>query len=302
MMKRILLRIGMLCGSVGVMGLLIALTMRGWTGSFPEWSRYFFFGNLYLAGFGAMPMPVVGDYWILLGIYLTSLLFAAYVWIRTGTFANAPLLATIAGYGLLVFHYYLNRSFIANLWVIALPAGLCFCLLVKEWVDAMDTRNQSGQLQKLRWPLFMIGGLITIMSAAAFFEGTSVTIARRFAPRTTAVIDQVFGDKMTVAVQAVRSLTTAEQGVAIISPRESVFLLEAGRKSAFHVPMLQTVFTIDDLQKVLQRFIDEDHPYLFVEREYTHCAMCDAVLASLPPVYTFDHSAGLLEVYKRNVQ
>jgi hypothetical protein len=90
--------------------------------------------------------------------------------------------------------------------------------------------------------------------------------------------------------------------VAIISLREGVFLLEAGRKSAFKAPIMDTVFTISELTAQLQGFVDAGNPYLFVEHTYERCPRCDAMKEMLSPFFVLDHQAGYLDIYKRKAR
>lgn len=290
-------RAGTFLCAIAAVNVAISLALYVGAGTYPAWYWYISFTRLYSAGFGAMPMPVLGAQWAVLGILGASVIIGLYLWMTRKMLSVVPLLLSIAGYGLLTFHYYLNRSFIANIWVIGLAPALCLCVLFAMW-DA----ERPSWATPAKWIVGITAGILCIFSVAAFIDGASMTFIRRSAVIQPQVLPAGFEENMRKDVEAIQTLTTPKEGVAIISLREGVFLLEAHRKSAFQAPIMDTVFTITELKVQLQAFVDSGRPYLFIERSYENCPRCDAMKEMLSPFFTLDHQAGYLDVYKRNTR
>jgi hypothetical protein len=290
-------RAGIFICAIVIVNIAISLALYSATGSYPSWYWYLSFTRLYGAGFGAMPMPVLGAQWAVLGILGTSVITGLYLWLTRKMLSVVPLLLSVAGYGLLTFHYYLNRSFIANLWVIGLSPALCLCILFAMW-----NAERPLWVRPVKWIVSFTAGILCLFSVAASIDGTYLTFVHRSVVIPRQELPAGFAENMTKDVEAIRTLTTPQEGVAIISLREGVFLLEAGRKSAFKAPIMDTVFTISELTAQLQGFVDAGNPYLFVEHTYERCPRCDAMKEMLSPFFVLDHQAGYLDIYKRKAR
>ncbi|MDB4978599.1 MAG: hypothetical protein JWM56_785 [Candidatus Peribacteria bacterium] len=279
--------------------LLFSVWLKIVSGSFPDWPRDFYYTKLYLAGFGAMPMPVIGAYWAVLGTYVISILVALFTLVAGRPLKTAPLLLTISAYGVVAFQYYLNRSFIANLWVIAMPAAFCGILLAQAYRQRVRENQFRDTLihPLVRAPVFFLISLFFGMSLYTTGSSLLLILQRRLAePAAAAPVDT----NMQNSITAITTRIPAQKRVAVISLRESAYLLQADRSSTFDVPILQSIFTINKMQNILQKFADQRHAYLFVEHTYDRCPMCDTIKGALLPLYTLQSTEGFLDIYKRN--
>lgn len=298
-LKRLAILASSLIIAVGLFSLIIRLV----SGEFPNWALNTQYVSLYMAGFGAMPMPVAGAYWFILSAYIAAVVTLIFAWLAKRALPYAPYLLTLAAYGFLSFHYYLNRSFISNLWVIALPALLCYVILGGAWLQRIrsDTYQDSLGFSLIRIPLLLIAGIF--IGIALWSDGIEVMnmMNRRYIHVVAKnPADPQFLKDLDITLKAIDELIPKTDTIAILSPRESMFLVAANRASAFHVPMLETIFTFDKLSTILQTFLDEQHPYLFVERNHTKCPVCDASFQALQPYYTIKDTKGLFDIYTLN--
>ena len=247
-------------------------------------------------------MPIVGAYWAVLGIQMTAIITALAAWLLQRPLRNAPFLLAIGLYGFLTFNYYLNRSFIANLWSVSLPACLCGILLAQAYVEHCRNEKHTSTLcnRIIQWPIMIMIGMCVGINLWVIGIGSLQLASTRYAHSTPAPVDQSLMEAIQKSADTIDDRVPSTDGAAVISLREAIFLLASNRTSAFHVPMLETVFTTDKMTTILTAFIHENHPYLFVEHNHPRCPMCDTVLGALQPYYTLDGSGGLLDVYKRN--
>jgi hypothetical protein len=299
-MKAIITRIILCAAFIAGGWLLFSLFLLHVGGSWPNWNLNFAYMKLYLAGFGGMPMPVVGAYWAILGVEMAAIITAVASWLMNRNLRNAPFLLAVGLYGFLTFNYYLNRSFIANLWSISLPACLCAILLFQAYMERCKSEEYLSTLctRLIRWPLTMLAGVFIGINLWIVIVGSWQLASTRYTHITPTAVDQTFTDQMKTSAKAIASRVPSGDRAAIISPNEALYLLESNRSSAFHVPLLEMIFTTEKMNTILTKFMKEKHPYLFVERDYKRCPMCDTVLGALAPYYTKEGSGGLLDVYR----
>lgn len=299
---RVGLRLATLLLCLTTVSLILALVLKDVSGSYPQWGNYFSFTSLYLSGFGAMPMPIIGAYWLVLGAYACAILATVAALLLRRPWRTAPLILSVAGYGMLTFHYYVNRSFTANLWVVSFPAALCLFLLFVAYRDAVRSSSaQSLRHPAIRLPVSIIATILLITAVTADLVGAWNILERRYThPPQAAAFDPAFAQSMDASVAAIQSRIPAGKRVVIISPRESLFLLNADRASAFPAPFLATVFTTPRLQAMLDRFVQERHPYVFVDHASPErCQLCAEIVKALPQWYQRQTTEGLLDVYER---
>ena len=300
-MKEMATRIVICIGCIALAWALASFSLQIATGVWPDWSLNFFYTKLYLAGFGAMPMPIVGAYWAVLGIQMTAIITALAAWLLQRPLRNAPLLLTIGLYGFLTFNYYLNRSFIACLWAVSLPACLCGILLAQAYIERCKHEEHPTTLcsRIVRWPIMIIIGAFLGINLWIVGVGSWQMMTTRYPHIASAPVNQALIQNIQISAKAIDARVPVNEGAAVLSLREAIFLLEANRASAFHVPLLEMIFTADKLSAILTTFVQENHSYLFVEHDYTRCPKCDTVLSSLQPYYTLEKTEGLLDIYKR---
>ncbi len=153
----------------------------------------------------------------------------------------------------------------------------------------------------IRIPLLLVAGICMGIALWSDATGLIAMIDRRYIHlEAKAPTDPAFLSNLDTTLKAIDEIVPETDPIAVLSPRESMFLLAADRASAFHVPMLETVFTIDKLSDLLRVFLDEQHPYLFVEHDHTRCPVCDASFQALQPYYTLKETKGLFDIYTLN--
>lgn len=292
-------REAILAASIAIGCLFFSLFIHTVSSAWPNWPLNYEYVRLYMAGFGAMPAPVMGAYWAVLGVEMAALLTVGASWVLWKKFRYAPFLFAVATYGFLNFQYYLNRSFIANLWSVALPACLCGVMLFQAYRERSREEQTQDSLcsRSIRWPITIVAGAFLGINLWMVGAGVQAMAARRYVAVTPPPFDTTFATDMEAATHAIISRVPEGDAVAIVSPREALFLIAANRTSAFHVPMLETIFTVNNMNAILSTFAEEHRPFLFVEHNANRCPMCDAVVNALSPYYALQGTEGLLDVY-----
>lgn len=103
------------------------------SGFLPNVIPYLAFLKLYSDGFGLLPIPAFGVWWLFLGVYTASAFWSCYVLMfskndRDSDLARAALLVTAVGIGILP--YYVGRSHSNNLYHVSLP----LIFLIGFWI------------------------------------------------------------------------------------------------------------------------------------------------------------------------
>src|SRR6185503_5452113 len=103
------------------------------------WSYYFDYVFLFQGGVGSLPVPIVGYWWIILGILYFSFFTVLALWFRAKKTSTPDLnaVAFLTFYGILQFLYFFFRAHPNNLWHISMPSAL----LVLYWLYTLRTRN-----------------------------------------------------------------------------------------------------------------------------------------------------------------
>lgn len=97
----------------------------------PDWARWLYFVKFYAAGFGALPITrTISPYQVLLLIYAVTSFWTLVEMAYRKVERDTPVVAGMTAYGLLIFHYYLNRSHTNNLFVVSIPAALLMIIIV----------------------------------------------------------------------------------------------------------------------------------------------------------------------------
>lgn len=273
------------------------------TGSFPHWSRLFAFLSMYSAGFGGLPMPVVGAYWWVVLSYFVSIVTVFVLWVGKRHYRYAPFLLALSLYGLLVFHYYLGRSYIANLWVISAPAALCCCMLFSLYRARFDKRLAHDTLVSRFLSIgILIFACVLIASATTVIVlvGSKMLNDRYLHSLPPPTHTPEYAETFEASVQAITSRIAPGFRAAVFSNRDSLFTLASDRPNAFDYSTMDSVFTRSDLEAILTRFFGQHHQFLFVDRSPINCHMCKALLPLFQQFYTLQTTEGLFDVYVRN--
>ena len=297
------MRIGWIVGTVvfTVIGFTAFIELA--SGQFPAWSKLFTLVGMYVAGFGSLPMPVVGAYWWILAAYAAGLLTVFVSWVGKRNLREAPFILAVCVYGIVAFHYYLGRSYIGNLWVISTPALVCAALLA----SAYDRRRREHvPYDTLRhWSVQTLVLVLTAASLGSALSTTATTLAkmtrdRYLEPLLPLNSDPTFQADFERSIGAIQQRIGEGQRAAVFSNRDAIFTIGSNRANALQTPLIESVFTKSELAVVLLTFLHENHRYAFLDRKPDNCHVCDAVYPFVRQYYTLDRTEGLLDIYVRN--
>ena len=271
------------------------------SGHWPNWSRYTAWSRLFLNGLNAIPMPAIGSWWLIMVTYVVSLITVTVAWLGKRRWITAPLLFALSVYGIIAFVYYLNRSYINNLWVIAFPAALCLILLVSPVLERRRSTPAHAGLDApwLRVPLLLTLLFLFSIAAARAVTASHFMAERRYGTQEPAV-PWLPPDALAAAVQSIQTRIPSGKRAAVLSDRDHVFTLAADRPNAFHYPLLISAFTVTDLVRGVETFTQEKHPFLFVDNAPLDCKACPSMQKALLRFYRKQATEGVLDIYEWN--
>lgn len=141
------------------------------SGHMPDWQLFYKFAQIYSAGFGNVKTPIIGWYWIHLGVYLSVIIGSLYqIFIRNKKLSWLWLIMNLlSAYGLLLLNYYLGRSYYSNLTVITLPLMIILTYFFLEIRRYLKERKNNYKL--LLFPIYtvIIIGVFIIFFLSSFF-------------------------------------------------------------------------------------------------------------------------------------
>ncbi len=114
----------------------------------PHWDYYFDYIFLYKNGFGMLPVPAFGAWWIIIGILLISICVVGgrlTKWKDSSQPAHFNAIVFLTFYGVFQFFYFLGRAHPNNLFHISMPS----ILLGAYWIYAMGNQKESSLIPEL---------------------------------------------------------------------------------------------------------------------------------------------------------
>ena len=113
------------------------------THEWPHWSYYFDYIFLYKGGFGMIPVPALGGWWLIIVMLLVSLLV---VWGSLTKWKGAALpkhfnaMVLLTFYGIFQFFYFLGRAHLNNLFHVSMPSILLGAYWL-YWISGSEKEN-----------------------------------------------------------------------------------------------------------------------------------------------------------------
>ncbi|MBI1934146.1 hypothetical protein HYS30_00600 [Candidatus Peregrinibacteria bacterium] len=317
-LRRIVLYAAFLAvGIAAVVGLFVWWTLA-MSGSFPDFSSVPLYMRLYYSGFGALPMPVIGAWCLLLFLYAVILLQTVQRMALGKADPDAALRMGWAVYGLMIFHYYISHSASTNLSAVTAPAivlGLCLLKDIRLWLRrALPARGDVAA----RLSFLAIIFLLSLELTAGFAMARDVLLKRWASPvlflRTgTEQVDPRFAgfplpaDRYVRTAEAIRALVPAPSRPLILSQQDFLHLWVLDSTNALSLPYQRTVALIQEV-RAIERQIDQlASRYVFLDPPSSDidavppCALCEESRPFIKRTYIFRSNIGMLDVYERRL-
>jgi hypothetical protein len=129
------------------------------TGDWPHWDRYFDYVFLYKNGFGMLPVPALGGWWIIVGILLISMLV---IWGSLTQWKNENLpphfnaVVLLTFYGIFQLFYFWGRAHVSNLFSVSMPS----VLLGFYWLYEFRIKEEKSHIPgTLRTGVILLSGI-----------------------------------------------------------------------------------------------------------------------------------------------
>ncbi len=317
---RMLLHSTFLVASIAAVGGLFVWWTFWASGSLPDFSLISMYMRLYYSGFGALPMPVVGAWCVLLFLYAVVLLQAARRVFLGGRDLETALRVGYAIYGLMIFHYYISHSASTNLSAVTMPAVVLGLLLFRDLRPALrqallgHAAARIGALLSLILILFVISLELTAGYASARDLLLKRWISSLPASRTGAeTADPRYlgfplpAERYMRTAENIRALVPAPARPPILSQQDFLHFWVLGSTNALALPYQCTLQRMEEARMV-ERQLEELAPrYVFLDPpmsdipEVPPCALCEELRPFVEQRYVFRKNIGMLNVYERRL-
>ncbi|MBI4129212.1 hypothetical protein HY464_00795 [Candidatus Peregrinibacteria bacterium] len=317
---RIFLHSVFLVASIGaVIGLFIWWTFWA-SGSLPDFSSIPFYMRLYYSGFGALPMPVVGAWSVLLFVYGAILLQAVR---RVFLGERDPEIALRAGwavYGLMIFHYYISHSASTNLSAVTMPAVVLGLLLLRDLRPALRHALSwhAGARIGASLSLTLILFVISLELTAGYASASDLFLKRWTSPLPVSstgaetVDPQYFGfplpaERYLRTAEKIRALIPAPARPLILSQQDFLYFWVLDSTNALVLPYQSTLALMSQARAVEKQIEELAPQYLFLDSLLSDiaavppCALCDKLRPFVEHAYIFRSNIGMLDVYERRL-
>jgi len=316
---------GLLALSVGLWLFLWYLSVGPWLWTKTFWHNVTEHIALFLNGWGALPVtdglrernffafvmglaiPLVYTASAMVTVALVFLKKVSRTWL---------IVAVIALYGLMLYHYFICRSAVSSYYVVCLPFVLVLCF----WINEIRTRLKPSvrPVMGAGLLLFALGALLT-NNLFAYYPNVLNLSGYDWRPETE-FYQKEFHFSEDAAL--VRRLTRPDEAVALISSFETEILIEADRKPFFYYfPLITSRFmsapfiggtylhTKERMDKTLRQMEDRRPQHVFVEKRlfnhtlpeqfYQHFQTISLLMDYLHAHYTVDEQGQYLLALRR---
>ncbi len=287
------------------------------SGSWPNWNFFFKFVYLAQEGISNVKTPVLGLHLPILAIYFLTIILSLnqifvskkpFNWIYAAT-------AGLAGYGLMLFNYYISRSVSSNLPVVILPALLILIIFFDQLSNFKD--NFSKLIKITIFISFIAIFCFSTYYLAKRIEYRSyaynqVKISKKYPGNRAFYVVSYNEDagrtvnELFESVSAIKKLSSGEKKILLFSQFDTVILVMAEKTQLLPVPMMEQFYYQSELEKAKKTLINMDPKpeYIFVDKNYPQFPTpssyqgANELFEATKPFYQFDKTAGILEIYK----
>lgn len=278
------------------------------SGVWPDWGRYNTTAGLFMTGWGMMPLPVVGGYWIYLGLYLglvSYILYCICIFRRKregDSVEDLPIITYITVYALLSFVYYIGRSTSSYLHTLVLP----FILLVL-WllVKTKKYYQRKGlQFNKIRyWYL----AVLFIVSATIMTTVGSINMVNAYKKKDSFFslqFDKVARqEKYRQSIEAINTYLNTQnkkrREVGVISMRDGFFLVETRSVNMISSNHMDYFTRLSQLEELARQLLSQS-PDVFFTDHINNFETVPIIQGYLKEKYHFSKNVGYLDEWVRN--
>ena len=260
------------------------------TGSFPDWSRALFYIRIFGLGFIASNSSLIGFYLFPLAIYLiflTKILYSLFQKIYSDNFSwNGALTA----YGLLIYIYYIERSYVLNVPVLSIPAIILGIILFKELYSKY----------RLFCPYLALGSFIVfsfIFYAYRFTNNYKFEYWKGDLSQSEAIYN-----KINDSAKTINYYQPSDKAVAVLSYVDTLLLLKAGKTNSLPYSATQNIFTASQVDNILKNIKTASPRYLFADFDpWLEINIYPSVFEYIHDNYRLVESIGIINVWEKNI-
>lgn len=331
--------LGIFTGVFAGWGMIISLLILFRAGVLPQWGSVLAAVGLFGGGFLDYPMPIIGEYYVVLSIY-----FVTYCWItviarseerttkqsrwsvikRTGSPRSflacddeTPLLIAkfTLVYGLLTFVYYLGSNEPHHFFAVLHPALFLCILALSHWRSIGAWMGRVGAVERS-----LVATYVLVVGALFLWEPQEyiVDVVRRMNSRYGPVprvysywndpgagifVSDHDGADVRSAVAAIKKYSGDSSGVLVLSRYDTLLYVMSGKTSRTDMSWLEYEAVLKRQQQQVIALIQQNPPeYAFVYALGYDRMSTDTISMAWEAVkdrYGFIEHAGMVDVYRR---
>ncbi|OGY15975.1 MAG: hypothetical protein A2784_02095 [Candidatus Chisholmbacteria bacterium RIFCSPHIGHO2_01_FULL_48_12] len=249
----------------------------------PAWNQFIAHLQLSLHGFGTLPLPQFGAYWLVLAVYILALFWTAR--------RPQPLLTTLAVYGLAIFPYYLGFSETEHLLAVSHPA-----LIILIWNLSSYRLGKTVFLIGFLWLLVHSPGRLISLYRQRYTQSPGFLWSHA---RAGFILTDLPQDQFVTAAQTIAAKVPPHHRVAIISRYDTLLLIMAQRANL-------TSYYLHDVQLLSYPMVNQviseiktSHPeFIFADPVKQQSSVGQLIFQNLQNQLQWEQTSGMIDTYR----
>ncbi len=275
-----------------------------------NWNHYISDSQYYLGGFGLMPLPNTWWHWLIIAVYLLTLIYLISIkrFAKSGKLAKPQkLLSYILFYGIFQLTYFMGRSHVNNLHHIIIPFLICIGFFIEKVLFKI-----KGIKSKLFFKVVSIGTLVLVLLLPFYFVLIQAAINLKNDNLFTTLerlsqAGQIEENNVenTVGRETLNNLNQKygwyfnTQGLTLVSERDTWFLVNLKRVNNINSNNL--LYFVDEsyLKKLADDIIKKQARYVFISKKSPNPNKGVQVISEgIAGKYQYKENLGSLDVWE----
>ena len=250
----------------------------------PDWNQFISHSQLSLRGFGTLPLPQSGAYWLVLAVYVLALFWQ----LRH----PQPLVTALAVYGLAIFPYYLGFSETEHLLAIAHPALILLILGLSSFYW-----SKFLLVVAVLWLLFHSPERLLNLYRHRYFPSTSGFSWDYLG--TGFILSDAPQYPFVVAAQAITDRIPVGQPVAIISRYDTLLLTMADRANltSYYFYDVQ-ILSYPMAYQMINEITTAQPEFVFIDPPQQQSEVGQLIFQNLKNQLQWEQTSGMIDIYR----
>lgn len=266
-------------------------------GVWPDWGRFNVTSGQFMVGFGMLPMPKFGIYWIFLGFYLGVVTYIIYKIFISRQMSQKeqelPLVSFVVVFGILQFTYYVGRSTASYLHTIILPLIVLLCWALR------GIRQMPRSLTFYSFSIFTCL-FITVVNTVGI-ANLYGAFGKKVSPSRLKFDEVEKQPEYRQSIDAINTYldTRGKREAAIVSNKDSFFLVKTKSVNVISSNHLDFFNRITQFEQLGRELLSKNPQVVFTDSENIY-PMVPIVQSVFKEKYHLEKNVGYLDKWVRN--